>query len=214
MGQIKFFRDNNAVANIDFIFAIVLFLGSIATAILIMPNLSHEDRDWRIKQYMAATRATDSLIQDPGELGWEENWTSGNYQNVIRVGFLYNNDAKVLNSTKIHILMGQEYIDDVTNIPWWEFPGPTTSKEEYHNVTRILGLGEYNLYMQLHPVGVELFNSTPLDTNISNRSIINLDTVSIIDRYVYIVNPSSSDKIKYITHDNEAIHYRLNLWIW
>jgi len=214
-------RDEGVALNLDLMFAIVLLLAGVGMAILTMPTLSHEEKDWRINQYMAAMRATDNLVQDPGEPGWEASWVSGNYSSVKKIGFLYvDTDGKakqkILNKTKIEALMGVGYVDNITRKPWWEFPNPSTNFEEQENAAKALGLEEYSFYMQLHPVALNLFNSTPLEANLTNRSMvpINNDTVSVVDRYVYIIDPSSSDEIKYIKYDNEAVHYRLNLWVW
>ncbi len=210
------------MVSLDLITALVLVIGAVIMAILIMPTLSHEDRDWRIKQYMTATRVTDALVQDEGNAGWETNWTPSNYANVTKIGFVYVDNGtvvrKVLNLIKIQALMGEGYIDietntTGTNTTWWEFPNPTTSKVERENATRALGLEGYNFYMQLHPIGLEpdLFNSTPLQVNLTNHSKVPIsdDTVSVVDRYVYIKSNG-----EYIKYKNKAVHYRLNLWVW
>lgn len=209
-------ENNDASVGIDLIFAIVLLMSAVMMAILIMPTLSGEDRDWRIKQYMVTTRATDNLVQDTGEEGWENSWKV-NYSNITKIGFLYVHDdkkiQKVLDKTKIDVLM-ISYTDNQTGAIWWEFPRNDTSREERRNATRALGLEGYNFYMQLHPVGLNLFNSTILDANVRRVNGTSLDTTSVVDRYVYIIDPHSDDQIKYIKYDNEAVHYRLNIWVW
>lgn len=209
-------ENDDASVGIDLIFAIVLLMSAVMMAILIMPTLSGEDRDWRIKQYMVTTRATDNLVQDTGEEGWENSWKV-NYSNITKIGFLYVYDdkkiQKVLDKTKIDVLM-ISYIDNQTGITWWEFPGTGASREERRNATRALGLEGYDFYMQLHPVGLNLFNSTFLDTNVRRINGTGLDTTSVVDRYVYVIDPDSDDQIKYIKYDNEAVHYRLNIWVW
>lgn len=209
-------ENNDASVGIDLIFAIVLLMSAVMMAILIMPTLSGEDRDWRIKQYMVTTRATDNLVQDTGEEGWENSWKV-NYSNITKIGFLYVHDdkkiQKVLDKTKIDVLM-ISYTDNQTGAIWWEFPRNDTSREERRNATRALGLEGYNFYMQLHPVGLNLFNSTILDANVRRVNGTSLDTTSVVDRYVYIIDTHSDDQIKYIKYDNEAVHYRLNIWVW
>ncbi|MDJ1423419.1 MAG: hypothetical protein M5U10_16105 [Candidatus Methanoperedens sp.] len=217
----KISTDESAMIGLDLMVALTLIIAAVIISILIMPTLSHEDRDWRIKQYMTATRATDNLVQDDGG-AWETNWnrTEGNYSNVTKIGFIYvGSDGamqKVLSIAKVEALMGQGYEDNVTKTTWWEFPNssaPDTSPAERENATRALGLTGYNFYMQLHPVGLNpaLFNSTPLETNISKSlGNINLNTVSVVDRYVYIKDSTGN----YLEFDNEAVHYRLNLWVW
>ncbi len=211
-------KNESAMVSIDLMVAIVLVIGAVMLAILIMPTLSHEDRDWRIKQYMTATRATDGLVQDAGETGWEAEWTVGNYNSVTKIGFLYiesgNPQQKVLDLKKVKALMGAGYEDNVTKTPWWEFPNPAASYTERENAARALGLGEYNFYMELHPVGLQLFNSTPVETNLSSVKGIDFDKASVVDRYIYIADPDSPETIKYIKFDNKAVHYRLNLWVW
>ncbi|VVB96052.1 Uncharacterised protein [uncultured archaeon] len=211
-------KNESGMVSIDLMVAIVLVIAAVMLAILIMPTLSHEDKDWRIKQYMTATRATDNLVQDAGEPGWEAEWTAGNYSNVTKMGFLYiengNPQQKVLDLKKVKALMGAGYEDNVTRAPWWEYPNSTTSYDQRENAARALGLGGYNFYMELHPVGLNLFNSTPVETNLNNVKVINFDTVTVVDRYVYIADPDNPELIKYLKFDNKAIHYRLNLWVW
>jgi hypothetical protein len=207
--------NERAMISIDLMVAIVLILAAVLLATQIMPTVSHEDRDWRIKQYMTATRATDNLVQDMGEPGWEGKWRS----NVTKIGLVYVDDKgkvmmKVLNLTKVNALMGDGYQDNVTKTIWWEFPNQSIQLTERENATKSLGMDGYNFYMQLHPVGLDLFNSSPLEINLSEQKGINYDTVTVVDRYVYIINPASEDQIKYLKFDNEAIHYRLNIWVW
>jgi hypothetical protein len=205
----KNLENDDASVNIDVIFAITIVIGVVIIAIQTMPTMSHEDRDWRIKQYMAVTRATDSLVQDGGE--------SGNYSNITKIGLVYIKDdmpiKKVLDIEKVRALMGGGYKNNSDNVTWWEFPLPDTAIQDRDNFTRMLGLSGYNFYIQLHPVGLKSFDSIPLQTNLSSKNI-NFDMVSIVDRYVYIIDPSIGDKIKYLKYDNEAIHYRMNIWVW
>ncbi len=207
------------VAGLDFMVALVLVLAAVMLAILIMPSLSNEDKSWRIKQYMVATRATDNLVQDTGEPGWEGKWRS----NVTKIGLVYDDEGiaitKVLNLTKVRTFMGYGYTDETTEITWWEFPNSSISPNERENAARSLGLGGYNFYMQLHPVGFDNFNSTPLVINLTDRSKvpINDDTVSVVDRYVFIEKDSTSScRSDFICYGNPnvTVHYRLNLWVW
>jgi hypothetical protein len=234
MDMDRIIRDDSAIVNLDLKFAIVLVISTVAAVILIMPSLSHEERDWRIKQYMTATRVSDNLVQDAGmpstwgETDW--NRTAGNYSNVTKIGLTYT-DAngipmqKVLNLSKIKVLMGDGYLDNGTQTRWWEFPNSTTSQSERENATRALGLDGYNFYMQLHPVdNIRLddssciFNPVPLEANLTNRRKvpINNDTVTVIDRYVYIKDAANPSKYLGYTCTNytNSIHYRLNLWVW
>ncbi len=227
----KIIRDDSAIINLDLKFAIVLVISTVAAVILIMPNLSHEERDWRIKQYMTAVRVSDNLVQDAGAPStWETNWTAGDYLNVTKIGLTYTDVngtpmQKVLNLSKIRALMGKiGYPDNGTNTTWWEFPNSTTSQAERENATRALGLDGYNFYMQLHPVdNIRLddssciFNPVPLDANLTNRSKvpINNDTVTVVDRYVYIEDSNTSKYLAYnCTNYTKSVHYRLNLWVW
>ncbi len=215
----KIIIEDRAVVNIDLMFAIVLLIGAIMLAIMVMPTLSHEDRGWRIKQYMAATRASDNLVQDAGDPpNWITNWESAEYTNVTKVGLIYVDNGtevpKVLDEAKLDALM-TKYTDNSTGLLWWEFPNPATSYQEKENATRALGLEGYNVYIRLHPVGLNpanLFDSTPLETNLINRSAvpINDNAASVVDRYVYI--KSGGDYLK--DWYNKAIHYRLNIWVW
>jgi|SRR3990170_2276808 len=216
---------------IDLMVAIVLVFAAVMLAILIMPSLSHEDRDWRIKQYMVATRATDNLVQDTGEPGWEEKWKT-NYSNVSKIGFLHAENGMVMQNvlaeTKIDALMIIHIDDGGTELPWWEFPNSnsTTTLAERENATRALGLEGYNFYIQLHPEWVkssdtaelDKFNSARLKLILTNRSKvpINDDTVTVVDRYVFIKNSTSSCRSEFICYGNpnSTVHYRLNLWVW
>jgi hypothetical protein len=204
--------DSALAANFDFMFAIVLVMGVVTMAILIMPNLSHEDRSWRNEQYMTGVRASDNLVRDEGEAGWVANWQTSDYANVTKIGFVNDSEIpKVLNKTKIDVLM-VNYTDDVTNLTWWEFPNSAfnDSNPEHVNASRTLGLEGYKFYMQLHPVGLDNFSSIPLEMNLTNVSKI-YDTVSV-DRYVYIKNDSC--KGGFTCYYNKTVHYRLNLWVW
>jgi hypothetical protein len=208
-------RNDNASVTIDLMFAVVLVISAMLGALMIMPNISHEDRDWRIKQYMTATRATDNLVQNMGEPGWNEKWISSNYSNVTNIGLVYsgaNQDTthKVLDEGKVKALMGPGYYSSGINVKWWDFPNSTTSTAERENATRALGLTGYDFYMQIHPVGQPLFNSTPLETNLSNVKETRLNTISVVDRYVYIKD-SAGD---YLEFDSEVVHYRINMWVW
>ncbi len=218
----RIIENDNASVTIDLMFAIILVISAMIGALMIMPNISHEDKDWRIKQYMTATRATDNLVQNMGELenmetgepAWEVKWKSGNYSNVTNIGLVYRGTDtttmhKVLDEEKVKALMRPAYYCSEINVKWWEFPNSTTPTAERENAIRALGLTGYNFYMQIHPVGQPLFNSTPLETNLSNVKGTHLNTVSVVDRYVYI-----KDSGQYLEFDNEVIHYRINMWVW
>lgn len=211
--------NDRGMVSIDLMVAIMLVLAAVLMAIQIIPTVSHEDRDWRIKQYMTATRAADNLVQDTGEPGWEGKWRS----DVTKIGLVYDDKGiaimKELNFTKVRTFMGYGYTDVPTGIIWWEFPNSSILPNERENITKSLGLEGYNFYIQLHPVGLDNFNSTPLVMNLTDRSkkTINDDTVSVVDRYVFIRKDSSSscrgDDICY-GNPNVTVHYRLNLWVW
>jgi hypothetical protein len=210
--------NDRAIITIDFMIALVIVLAAVMIATQIMPALSFKHNDWRTSQYMAATRATDNLVQDTGESGWEEKWNTS----VTKIGFVYFDRAKttmvpkVLNLTKIKKLMGEGYLDSSTNTIWWEFPNSTIPQAWKQNASRSLGLEGYNFYLLLHPVGSNGFNST---INLTNRKLvpINDNTVSVVDRYVFIKNdnPSECDNKPYVCdQNNTTVHYRLNLWVW
>jgi hypothetical protein len=218
--------DRAVVVGLDLMIAMVLVLAAVMLAILIMPSMSHEDRSWRIKQYMAATRASDNLVQDESQEGWVANWTPPNYKNVTKIGFVYAGKPKVLNQTKIDAMMAINF-DDVINgtgLPWWEFPNftklPNEQKIEQENATRALGLDGYNFYMRLYPVGLKNFNYSRVEINLTNRSKVNMNenTASAVDRYVYIKdNSSMTGYLSYLdtaVGNNRTVHYRLNLWVW
>jgi len=208
-------RNDNASVTIDLMFAVVLVISAMIGALMIMPNISHEDRDWRIKQYMTATRATDNLVQNVGEPGWEVEWNSTNYSNVTNIGLIYSagdqdTAHKVLDEEKVKAFMGSGYNSSEIDVKWWEFPDSSTPMAERENATRALGLTGYDFYMQIHPVGQQLFNSTPLETNLSNVKETRLNTISVVDRYVYIKDSAG----EYLKSNNKVIHYRINMWVW
>ncbi|CAG0949652.1 hypothetical protein METP3_00131 [Methanosarcinales archaeon] len=220
----KIIEDDEAIANIDLMFAIVLVMAAVIMALLVMPNLSHEDRSWRIEQYMTAVRASDNLVQDEGQEGWIANWTALNYSNVTKIGFVYAGQPKVLDRTKIDTMMAKNF-DDGTNetgLPWWEFPNftkqPNERKIEVENATRALGLDGYNLYMRLYPVGQNTseFNYSRVDINLTNRSKVTMieNTASMVDRYIYINSSDPLCKGGNLCYDGITVHYRLNIWVW
>ncbi len=222
--------DRAMVAGLDFIVAIVLVLAAVMMAILVMPSMSHEDRSWRIKQYMVATRATDNLVQNEGQEGWVANWTPSNYSKVTKIGFVYPGQPKVLDRTKIDTMMAKNFIVgiDGTSLPWWEFPNFSkllNDREiERLNATRALGLDGYNFYMRLYPVGLNNtnFDYSRYEINLSDRSKVPMieNSASAVDRYLYINSSIPSCHLglgyeeKYICYDNKTVHYRLNLWVW
>lgn len=217
----RMINDERGIGNIDLMFALVLVIAAVFAANSIMPDLTSEDRSWRIDQYMTAVRASDNLVQNAGyPVDWEQRWISGNYSEVRTIGLVYFDESgprrKVLNLTRVKKLMGEGYRDNITGTSWWEFPTPSTGTLEKENAARALGLEGYNFFMQLHPVGLVYFDHIPLEANLSNRSSlpINEDTASTVDRYAYIADPSAEGSIKYLKYDNEAVHYRLNLWVW
>jgi hypothetical protein len=211
--------DRAMISSLDFMVAIVLVMAAVMLAILIMPSMSHEDKSWRIKQYMSATRASDNLVQDEGQEGWVTNWTNPKYLNVTKIGFVHD-QPKVLDEIKINTTMARN-VDVITGLPWWEFPNfskPTNEQKiELENATRALGLDGYNLYMRLYPVGLNSskFNYSRVEINLSDRSKVPMieNTASVVDRYIYI---NSTDPLcnGYICYDNKTIHYRLNVWVW
>jgi hypothetical protein len=225
MGVAQIAENDSAVLGIDFIAAIVLVIMAVIMAIQVMPTLSHEDRDWRIKQYMTASRAADILVQDAGNPeDWKTDWMAKNYSNVTKIGFVYVNasgkaNLKELDEMKVNASM-MNYTDVATNLSWWEFPDvhskPWDGQEAGQaNFTRVLGLDGYNFYMQLSPVALNgsNFNYTPLDIASINRSKlpINYETASMIDRYVYIHGSCGEG---YLCYNGSTVHYRLNLWVW
>ena len=218
MAEMNIIENDRAIVNIDLMAALIIVMSIIAVAIYSIPTVSYNDKDWRAKQYIYTIRVTDSMVQDGGDPLWEVNWTSGNYSGIKKIGFLYidNNskpENKVLNIDKIKALMGNGYKDNSTNTTWWEFPSPDNNLSTIDNASRVLGLTGYSFYIQLHPVGLNNFDPNSLETNISSK-IINFDIATVVDRYVYIVDPSISDDIKYLKYDNRVVHYRLNLWVW
>ena len=208
-------KNTCAMVSIDLMIALVLLIAAVTLAVMIMPSISHEDRDWRIKQYMTATRASDNLVQSTGDWEWEK-WADPDFSNVSTIGLYHVSDEgqknKALDYNKIKKLMGNPYKDN--ELSWWEFPRPSTSISQRENAARALGLGDYNFYMQLHPVGLERtdFNSTFTEINLSKQTI-NFDTATVIDRYVYIKSDSGSGYLK-DRYDQFTLHYRLNLWVW
>ncbi len=222
----KLNTNENAVVSIDLMVAFVLVMVAVMMALLILPAVSHEDRDWRLKQYMTAVRASDSLVKDEGApLDWDMMWNSTppDYKDVTKIGLVKNNSLpNVLNLAKITNLSGTGYINSGTaKLKWWEFPKSTTSQAELDNATRALGLTGYHFYMQLHPVGLDSsqFDPTPLMMNLTNRGINNI-TASAVERYVYIKDESGICTGGYVCyHDTTldkdiSVHYRLNLWVW
>ncbi len=222
----KLSMNENAIVSIDLMVAIILVMMAVIMAIQMLPAISHEDRDWRLKQYMAATRASDNLVQDMGApLNWDTKWnaTLPDYKNVTKIGLVDDSSLpNVLNLTKINVLMGPGYPNTGTGttLYWWEFPPnfTTSTQAARDNASRALGLTGYNFYMQLHPV---LDNSTFNSTNLTNRILalpINKDMATVIDRYVYIRNVSVD--CEYVCYYNStlkkdlSVHYRLNLWVW
>jgi hypothetical protein len=206
MGRDQIKGNDSAVFGIDFIAAIVLVMMAVIIAILVMPTLSHEDRDWRIKQYMTATRAADILVQDAES----------------PIGFVYvdANDGtvypKVLEMNKVNNFPGiVVHTDTGTGLQWWEFPDVSRPWTNQTNVTRVLGLDGYNFYMQLSPVALNgsNFNYTRLDIASINRSKlpINYETASMVDRYVYIHGSCGEG---FLCYNGSTVHYRLNLWVW
>ncbi len=189
---------DDAIANVDLIFAMILLLGMITAVMVTMPTLSHENRDWRIGQYMTATRITDNLVSN--EKGLE-----------------YYGMPKVLDESKIIGLFGTGYIDNKSRLTWWEFPKYTNYSvnasqiNASKNVSKILGIGGYNFYIQIYPVGLSDFNSTLVWNSFANVSI-NTDTVSTVDRYVYIKDDSC--KGGFVCYANTTVHYRLSIWMW
>ncbi len=220
----KLNTNESAVVSIDLMVAFVLVMVAVMMALLILPAVSHEDRDWRLKQYMTAVRASDSLVKDEGApLDWDMMWNSTppDYKDVTKIGLVDDNSLpNVLNLAKITNLSGQTYKGGTLQLMWWEFPSSTTSEEARANATRALGLTGYNFYMQLHPVG---FNTTEFDPTLLNTNLrlvpINNETATVIDRYVYIGNVSGGG-CEYICYHNAtlnkdiSVHYRLNLWVW
>lgn len=217
MAKMNIIENDHAIVNIDLMAALIIVMSIIAVAMYSVPTVSYNDKDWRAKQYIYTIRVTDSMVQNEGDSLWEVNWTSGNYSGVKKIGFLYINnnkpENKVLNIEKIKALMGNGYKDNYTYTTWWEFPSPDNNLTTVNNASRSLGLTGYSFYIQLHPVGLNNFDPIPLETNISSKNI-NFDIATVVDRYVYIVDPSISDDIKYLKYDNMAVHYRLNLWVW
>ncbi len=227
MAQLKLGNDESAMVSIDLIAAITLVIAAVMMTILVMPTLSNEDRDWRIKQYMTASRAADILVQDAGEPGWETIWNKSNdssFAEVSKIGFVYvdtlgKEHIKEFDMMKVNALMVQN-TDATTGLNWWEFPDVHSKPWNEQNagqanVTRVLGLDGYNFYMQLSPVALNGsgFDYTPLDTYSINRSNlpINYDTASMIDRYVYIHGSCGEG---FLCYNGSTLHYRLNLWVW
>ncbi len=190
--------NNDATANIDFIFAITLLLGAIMTVIMTIPSLSHEDRGWRIEQYTTTARVTDNLVNN-------EKWLE------------YDNMPKVLDRTKIIDLIGTGYIDDMSGLTWWEFPKYTNYQidngqiNSSKNVSKKMGIEGYNFYVQLYPVGLSSFNSTLVGAGLTNVSM-NIDTVSTVDRYVYVKDDLCRGG--FVCYTNVTVHYKLSIWMW
>ena len=88
---------------------------------------------------------------------WNTVWNDGNLTHVRKIGLIKSDGSNIIDSRKLNVFM-QSHLGIDEDISWWEYPTSSTDPAELENVSRAIGLGRNNFYIQIRPVNESLIN--------------------------------------------------------
>lgn len=170
MNYISSVRDERAVISIDFLTGVGVLMIAFLFAAYTISNVMTPYSGYSKELYPNADRAASLLIENEGYwtdgvnygTEWNTVWET-NQTYVKKIGFRDESSNDLIDSRKLDVFMTY-YEDD--DIKWWEYPSNSTftNSTELDNVSRALGLGRYNFYLQIRPINESLINVTEANT--------------------------------------------------
>lgn len=164
MDFISSVKDEKAMISIDFLTGVGVLLIAFLFAVYTISNVMTPYTGYSKELYPNADRAATLLIRDTGYWSdgvnygteWNAVWET-NQTYVKKIGLRTDDENNMIDSRKLKAFMYE-------NESWWEYPISSTDPTELDNVSRALGLGRYNFYLQIRPVNESLINVTEANT--------------------------------------------------
>jgi hypothetical protein len=157
-------REEKAMVSIDFLTGVGVLLMAFLFASYTISSVMTPYSGYSKELYPAADRAATLLVRDPGywtdgnDYGTEWNAVWDDNQSYVRkIGLVKSDGNNLIDSRKLNVFM-QNHSGIEEDISWWEYPTSSTEPEELENVSRALGLGRNNFYIQIRPVNESLIN--------------------------------------------------------
>jgi len=159
-------REEKAMVSIDFLTGVSVLLMAFLFASYTISSVMTPYSGYSKELYPAADRAATLLVRDAGyywtdgnDYGteWNTVWDDGNLTHVRKIGLIKSDGSNIIDSRKLNVFM-QNHSGIDEDISWWEYPTSSTDPAELENVSRAIGLGRNNYYIQIRPVNESLIN--------------------------------------------------------
>lgn len=170
MNYISSVKDERAVISIDFLTGVGVLMIAFLFAAYTISNVMTPYTGYSKELYPNADRAASLLIEDEGYWSdgvnygteWNTVWET-NQTSVKKIGLRKDDENNKIDSRKLDAFM-QKHPGIYEDEAWWEYPISSTDSTELDNVSRALGLGRYNFYLQVRPVNESLINVAEANT--------------------------------------------------
>jgi len=157
-------REEKAMVSIDFLTGVGVLLMAFLFASYTISSVMTPYSGYSKELYPAADRAATLLVRDAGywtdgnDYGtdWNTVWDK-NQTYVRKIGLIKSDGSNIIDSRKLNVFM-QNHSDIDEDIFWWEYPTSSTDPAELENVSRAIGLGRNNYYIQIRPVNESMIN--------------------------------------------------------
>ena len=178
-------NDEKAMISIDFLTGIGVLLIAFLFAAYTISNVMTPYTGYSKELYPNADRAATLLIRDTGYWSdgvnygteWNAVWET-NQTSVKKIGFRDESSNDLIDSRKLDVFMA-DYENPGKNTKWWEYPISSTDPIELDNVSRALGMGRYNFYLQIRPVNESLIDGTEANTAAIDAIGVSGDVVAV-----------------------------------
>lgn len=164
-------REEKAIVSLDFLTGVGVLLMAFLFAAYTISSVMTPYSGYSKELYPAADRAATLLVRDAGywvdgdDYGteWNTVWIE-NQTYVRKIGLIKPDGNNTIDPRKLNVFM-KRHSDIGDNFSWWEFPTSSTGTAELENVSRALGLGRNDFYIQIRPVNGSRFNISHADTS-------------------------------------------------
>lgn len=184
MRSFQFIRNEDANISIDFLTAVGVLAIALIFTVSTISSMMTPYSGYSKELYPTADRAITLMVEDEGYFNsaddegtdWETVWYK-NQSDVRKIGFLQDKQNNTLSSTKINSIMEPNASGDVI---WWEYPAADTPKSELDNVSRAMGFGIYNFYLQIRPLDESNYFVNDANQNVNYMVGDKGDLVSVV----------------------------------